>query len=164
MPDIGMIAGGAWVPLDEAPELADELPKLPETGQGQTLRWYAAHGPEQESLYAAVGGDCGTEGPYIIGIWCLPHEDCAGKVRPENVPGCEPRYPTFDEWVSLVNAACVAGAMMTCGVISGGVLHEQASGRGLILMQSMVFPDTPAAQRWALANPGAMPKGGLVSG
>lgn len=143
------------MPLDEPPEIPDDLPKLPETGQ--TLRWYASHGPELEQLYAVVGGDCGTEGPYIIGIWCLLPEACADR---ESYPGCRPRYPTFDEWVSLINSVCIAGAMMACAVISGGKLHEQATGRGLILTQSMIIGDTPAAQRWLLANPGTLPEGG----
>ena len=159
MPDIGWVDGGAWVPLDEAPEIPDDLPKLPETGQAP--KWHASHGPEGERLYAAVCGDCGTEGPYLIGVWCLPRqseaEDGVGVLR-----GHEPRYPTFDEWCGLVNAVCLAGVMMACCVISGGTLHEQATGRGLILTQSMIIGNTPAAQRWALANPGTLPEGGGV--
>lgn len=138
-----------WVELDGPPDLPDTLPHM-QAHPGAFLAWYATDGPDQERVYAAVGGDSGAEGAYVLGLWVLPPAGVDSRAW-------SPRYPTFEEWTALANAACIPGAILSCSFPTGATeMVEPPEGRALFITQTGAIAQTPAGQRWALANPGGL--------
>ncbi len=145
-PEVGRRGGetpSVWMQIDEAPEIPEGLPQINATNPEAPLRWwYRPPGLDNpDARYAAVGGDCGAEGGYMIAVYSLVAE-----------PGRSPEYPRFDEVADLINAACLQGVVIGLSFIGGAELIEPPEGRAVMLSQTMVIGNTPAAQRWALAN------------
>lgn len=136
-----VLQGPLWVELPEPPDIPPELPSVKATGVDAPLRWYQTEGGEGETVYGAVGGNSGVEGPYAVGVWVLGRD----------------RYPTFEEWTSLAQQQCIAGAMLACSFVVGSQLIDAGDvGRVLFAVQQGCMANTPAAQRWALSNPGGV--------
>jgi hypothetical protein len=140
--------GGEWRALDRPPSLPPDV-KTPFPASAVT--WWGGVPNTDHVLWACVAGDAGARGPYVVVVYCVQLTD-----------GARPRFPTYEEITAALDLACLPGALMTIGTVTGGGLIEPASGcRSLTIVGTGAYVEhTDAARRAQLAAPAPRANGG----